>query len=98
MEADGSRTTLADRYAGKRLNSPNDIVFLASGSAFFTDPPYGLEGPDKSENKEVQNSIYRLDPDGTVTLVAGGQTRPNGIGISPDEKTLYVANSDANRV
>ena len=99
MEADGSRTTLADRYAGKRLNSPNDIVFLRSGSAFFTDPPYGLEGQDKSENKEVeQNGIYRLDPDGTVTLVAGGQTRPNGIGISPDEKTLYVANSDTDRV
>ena len=99
MESDGTRTTLADRYDGRRLNSPNDIVFLASGSAYFTDPPYGLAGQDESENKEVdQNGVYRLDPDGTVTLVAAGQTRPNGIGISPNESTLYVANSDADRV
>jgi len=95
LEEDGSRTTLADRYDGKRLNSPNDIVFHSSGSAFFTDPPYGLDGQDENPNKEQpHNGVYRLDMDGTVTLLAAGQTRPNGIGLSPDEQTLYVANSD----
>ena len=96
MALDGERATLADRYDGKRLNSPNDIVFHSSGAAFFTDPPYGLDGQDASENKEQpHNGIYRLDPDGTVTLLETGQTRPNGLGLSPDEKILYVANSDA---
>ena len=96
MALDGERVTLADRYDGKRLNSPNDIVFHSSGAAFFTDPPYGLDGQDASENKEQpHNGIYRLDPDGTVTLLETGQTRPNGLGLSPDEKILYVANSDA---
>lgn len=95
LEGDGSRTTLADRYDGKRLNSPNDIVFHSTGAAFFTDPPYGLDGQDENPDKEQpHNGVYRLDPDGTVTLLAAGQTRPNGIGLSPDERTLYVANSD----
>ena len=95
FETDGSRTTLADRYDNRRLNSPNDIVFHSSGAAFFTDPPYGLVGQDDSPEKEqAQNGVYRLDRDGTVTLVAADQTRPNGIGLSPDEQTLYVANSD----
>ncbi len=92
VEPDGTRITLADRYDGMRLNSPNDIVYHSSGAAFFTDPPYGLAGPEAAELG--WNGIYRLDPDGTVTLLADGQTRPNGIGLSPDEQTLYVANSD----
>lgn len=95
MDDDGSRTTLADHYNNRRLNSPNDIVFHSSGAAFFTDPPYGLEGQDDNPTKEQpHNGVYRLDLDGTVTLVTAGQTRPNGIGLSPDEQTLYVANSD----
>jgi gluconolactonase len=95
LENDGSRTTLADRSDDKRLNSPNDIVFHSSGAAFFTDPPYGLEGQDEDPAKEQpHNGIYRLDTDGTVTLLSAGQTRPNGIGFSPDERSLYVANSD----
>ncbi|MDA1073920.1 MAG: SMP-30/gluconolactonase/LRE family protein [Proteobacteria bacterium] len=95
LESDGSRTTLAALYAGKRLNSPNDIVFHSTGAAFFTDPPYGLTGLDADPAKEqAHNGVYRLDVDGTVTLLAAGQTRPNGIGLSPDERTLYVANSD----
>ena len=95
MEEDGSRTTLADRYEGRRFSSPNDIVFHSSGAAFFTDPPYGLDGQDESPAKEQShNGVYRLDPDGTVSLLAAGLTRPNGIGLSPDERTLYVANSD----
>lgn len=95
LNEDGSRTTLADRYDNKRLNSPNDIVFHTSGAAFFTDPPYGLEGLDDSPAKEqAHNGVYRLDVDGTVTLLTADQTRPTGIGLSPDERTLYVANSD----
>ncbi len=92
IEPDGTRITLADRYDGMRLNSPNDIVYHSSGAAFFTDPPYGLASPEAAELD--WNGIYRLDPDGTVTLLADGQSRPNGIGLSPDERTLYVANSD----
>ncbi len=92
IEADGSRITLADRYEGRRLNSPNDIVYHSSGAAFFTDPPYGLASPDAAELG--WNGVYRLDPDGAVRLLADEQTRPNGIGLSPDERTLYVANSD----
>ena len=95
LETDGSRTTLADRFNDRRLNSPNDIIFHSSGTAFFTDPPYGLNGQDESPVKEqAHNGIYRLDVDGTVTLLSAAQTRPNGIGLSPDENTLYVANSD----
>jgi gluconolactonase len=95
LEEDGSRTVLADRYENRRLNSPNDIVFHSSGAAFFSDPPYGLEGWNDSPAKEQDhNGIYRLDTDGSITLVSAIQTRPNGIGLSPDERTLYVANSD----
>ena len=96
IEDDGSRITLADRYDGKRLNSPNDIVYHSTGAAFFTDPPYGLASPEAGELGF--QGIYRLDPDGTVTLLSDIMTRPNGIGLSPDETTLYVANSDVERV
>jgi gluconolactonase len=94
VDPNGTRHAIAERYEGKRLNSPNDGVFHSSGALFFTDPPYGLVSGDSDPNKEVpHNGIYRLDPDGTVTLV-GRMHRPNGIGLSPDEKTLYVASSD----
>ncbi|MGI9272999.1 MAG: SMP-30/gluconolactonase/LRE family protein, partial [Woeseiaceae bacterium] len=94
LEDDGSRTTLADQFDGKRLNSPNDIVFHSSGAAFFTDPPYGLEKGDKDPAKELtHNGIYRLDPDGTLTLLSTAMRRPNGLAFSPDEQTLYVSNS-----
>ena len=92
IEEDGLRVTIADRYDGMRLNSPNDVVFHSSGSAYFTDPPYGLASPEAAELD--WNGVYRLDPDGSVHLLADGQTRPNGIGLAPDEGTLYVANSD----
>lgn len=96
LEADGRRTVLADRYEGKRLNSPNDGVFHRDGSLYFTDPPYGLAGQDQDPNKElVSNGIFRLLPDGTLRLLNDQQTRPNGIGLSPDQRTLYVANSAA---
>lgn len=92
------RETLADRYDGRRFNSPNDLALHSSGAVFFTDPPYGIAGQDESPQKELSwNGVYRLDPDGTVTLLVDDLTRPNGIGFSPDEQTLYVANSDPER-
>ena len=95
LEADGSFTTLADKYDGKRFNSPNDAVLRSDGSLYFTDPSYGLEGGNKSPLKELPyNGVYRLDPSGTVTLLTKDITFPNGIAFAPDEKTLYVANSD----
>ncbi len=89
------RDTLASHYDGRRLNSPNDLALHASGALFFTDPPYGLDGQDTSPQKEQpHNGVYRLDPDGTVTLLMGDLTRPNGVILSPDGRTLIVANSD----
>ena len=92
------RTALATAYEGRRLNSPNDLALHASGALFFTDPPYGLAGQDDSPEKEQPvNGVYRLDPDGTVALLIDDLTRPNGVVLSPDERTLYVANSDPGR-
>lgn len=91
-------TTLADRFEGKRFNSPNDLVVHSSGAIFFTDPPYGLEGNMDDPAKELEfQGVYRLAPDGTVTLLTRDLERPNGIALSPDEKTLYVANSHSPR-
>ncbi len=91
---DGTRDTMVDSFDGKRLNSPNDIVFHSSGSAFFTDPPYGLTGRDADPKKELAfNGIFRLDPDGSLTLLSTAMSRPNGLAFSPDEQTLYVSNS-----
>lgn len=96
IEKDNAETVIAERYNGKRLNSPNDIVYKSDGWAYFTDPPYGLAGLDDDPAKELDfNGIYRLSPDGKLELLNDKQTRPNGLGLSPDEKTLYVANSDA---
>ncbi len=92
---DGKFVTLADKYEGKRLNSPNDLVFHSSGAIYFTDPPYGLPGQMKDPNKELDfQGVYRLAKDGKLTLLTKVMSRPNGIALSPDEKTLYVANSD----
>jgi gluconolactonase len=89
------KTTLAAAYQGKRLNSPNDIVRHSGGSVYFTDPPYGLKGIDESPLKEQPaNGVYRLDRDGSVHLIEGGLRFPNGVALSPDERTLYVANTD----
>ena len=91
----GGKRTLVDNYKGKRLNSPNDLVFHSSGSIFFTDPPYGLPDRESDPRRELDFcGVYRLDTDGTLTLVSKALERPNGIGLSPDEKTLYVAQSD----
>lgn len=98
IEEDGKLTVLADKYQGKRLNSPNDAVYKSDGSLYFTDPPYGFPGEDKDPKKELKfNGVYRLNPDGKLILLTKELTRPNGLGFSPDEKFLYVANSDAAR-
>ena len=92
----GNTVVLADNYQGKRLNSPNDSAYRSDGWLYFTDPPYGLAGLEDDPARELDfNGIYRLSPDGELELLESGQTRPNGIAFSPDERTLYVANSDA---
>ncbi len=91
-------TSLADRYGGKRFNSPNDLVYHSNGALYFTDPPYGLEQQTDDPAKEIDyQGVYRLASDGTVTLLTDDLSRPNGIAFSPDEQTLYVANSDPDR-
>jgi gluconolactonase len=93
-----SFVTLADKYMGKRLNSPNDLVYAKNGDLYFTDPPYGLPGLTEDPTKELDfQGVYRLKPNGELTLLTKDLTRPNGIGLSPDQKTLYVANSDPNQ-
>jgi gluconolactonase len=95
MEPDGRFTVLADKYEGKRLNSPNDLVYNSNGDLYFTDPPYGLPKQDKDPGKELPFfGVYRLTPDGKLTLLTDKMTRPNGLAFSPDEKILYVAQSD----
>jgi gluconolactonase len=92
------KTFLATRFEGKRFNSPNDLVRASDGTIYFTDPPYGLEGINDSPLKELGwNGVYRLRPDGSVELLIRDMTFPNGIILSPDERTLYVANSDPDR-
>lgn len=87
-------TTLAGSYNNKQLNSPNDLVQHSNGDIYFTDPPYGLEELDEDPAKELDFSgVYRLTPEGEVTLLTDELSRPNGIELSPNEKTLYVANS-----
>lgn len=88
-------TTLADTYQEKRFNSPNDLVIDSEGRIYFTDPPYGLGQMMEDPLKEIPfQGVYRIDPDGEVALLVDSLTRPNGIALSPDEQTLYVAISD----
>src|SRR5688572_9055026 len=94
IEKDGTRTTLADRYQSKRLNSPNDLVVARDGTVYFTDPSFGLEGMDASPLREQTfNGVYRLRPNGQLDLLTREQERPNGLVLSPDESIIYVANS-----
>jgi gluconolactonase len=91
----GKFVTLADRYAGKRLNSPNDLAIRSNGDVYFTDPPYGLPRQTEDPGRELDfQGVYRLSAKGELTLLTRELSRPNGLAFSPDEKTLYVANSD----
>ncbi len=87
--------TVAGQYDGKKFNSPNDLVQHSSGAIYFTDPPYGLEqGADDPARELDFQGVFRVDTNGNVTLLVDSLSRPNGLAFSPDEKTLYVANSD----
>jgi gluconolactonase len=98
LEWDGGKRTLADSYEGKRLNSPNDVVVRSDGAVYFTDPPYGLPKREDDPRRELDLfGVYRIGADGRVTLLARSLTRPNGLAFSPDERTLYVAQSDPKR-
>jgi gluconolactonase len=94
VEQDGKEVVLADKFEGKRLNSPNDLVYRSDGALFFTDPPFGLPKFDKDPRKELAFagvfSLYK----GKLQVVSQDMTGPNGIAFSPDEKYLYVGNWD----
>lgn len=90
--------TIADNYQGKKFDSPNDVAIRSNGDVFFTDPPYGLENYVSDSTKEAPyQGVYKVSADGKVTLLVDSLTRPNGIALMPDEKTLIVANSDPNK-
>ncbi len=94
----GKFVTLADSYNGRRLNSPNDLAQKSNGDIYFTDPTYGLVGRNADPKRELPfNGVYRIKPDGQLTLLTDQLTFPNGIAFSPDEKILYVAVSDPKR-
>jgi len=97
IEHDGSRRILADRFEGKKLNSPNDVVVKSDGSIWFTDPTYGIDGEyegDYAVSEIGACNVYRIDPvNGGVTAVITDMVRPNGLAFSPDEKILYVADT-----
>jgi gluconolactonase len=92
----GDTTVLADRFEGRRLNSPNDLVFRSDGTLYFTDPPFGLPGGFDDPDRELPFSgVFRVGRDGEVSLVTYELSGPNGIALSPDERFLYVGNWDA---
>lgn len=98
FEPDGRTTVLADRYQGKRLNSPNDLVYGPDGSLYFTDPFFGLPGFEKDPGKELPwSGVFRRTPHGELELVDKSLSGPNGIALSPDGRTLYVGDWDEAR-
>jgi len=96
-EVDGSVSVLAERYEGRRLNSPNDVVVRSDGSIYFTDPPYGLEN--LNAWKELSfNGVYRFAPDGKLVLLVDDFDRPNGLAFSPDESVLYIDDTSRSHI
>jgi gluconolactonase len=95
-EADGTLSVLAERYEGKRLNSPNDGVVKSDGAIYFTDPPYGV----KQEERELNfQGVYRISPDGkALTLLVKDFIKPNGLAFTPDEKILYVNDTEGGHI
>jgi gluconolactonase len=102
IEHDGSRRVLADRFEGKRLNSPNDVVVKSDGSIWFTDPTYGIDSEyegDAAAEEIGASNVYRIDPEsGEVTAIATDFVKPNGLAFTPDEKRLYIADTGATHV
>jgi gluconolactonase len=102
IEHDGSRTVLADRYQGKKLNSPNDAVVKSDGSIWFTDPSYGIDSNyegDAAPSEVGASNVYRIDPaGGEATAVATDFVKPNGLAFSTDEKQLYIVDTGASHV
>jgi gluconolactonase len=99
VEHSGGKLTIADSFEGKRLNSPNDLVFRSNGDLYFTDPAYGL--PDRYEdtvNRELDFcGVFRVTPDREVTLLTDELINPNGLAFSPDESILYIGQSNSER-
>lgn len=94
----GCFITLADQYEGHPLNSPNDLIVRSNGDIYFTDPPYGMTAESRRDPNALPFcGVYRISADGQLTLLTRDMTRPNGIAFSPDEKILYVAQSDPER-
>jgi gluconolactonase len=102
LDHDGRWRPLADRFEGKRLNSPNDVVVKSDGSIWFTDPTYGIDTDyegDAAPSEIGASNVYRVDPrDGAVTLVARDRVKPNGLAFSPDESMLYVSDTGRSHV
>jgi gluconolactonase len=98
-EADGRLVPLVERFEGRRLNSPNDLTFGPNGDLYFTDPPFGLPGTFTDPAKELPfQGVYRMSPDGRLTLLTRELRAPNGIAFSPDGRTLYLSNADRQRL
>lgn len=102
FEPDGARTVLADRFEGKRFNSPNDVVVASDDSVWCTDPTYGIDSFDEGYPAETEigsSQVYRIDPaDGSVTAQITDMVRPNGLAFSVDERSLYVADTGVSHV
>ncbi|GAA4224323.1 gluconolactonase [Streptosporangium album] len=101
-EHDGSITVIADRWEGRRLNSPNDVAVRSDGSIWFTDPSYGIDTDYEGHRAQSEIGachVYRVDPvTGEVRIVADGFVRPNGLAFSPDESTLYIVDTRVNHI
>lgn len=98
LNQDGRLETVVDRYQGKRLNSPNDVIVAPNGDLYFTDPPFGLPKQFEDPGRELGfNGVYRLARNGSLTLLTRDLSAPNGLALSPSGKTLYVSNADTAR-
>ena len=96
LQKNGGKRTLTDAYQGKRYSSPNDLIVRSNGDVYFTDPPFGLPKKDSDPTREISvNGLYRVSTAGVVTRLVSDMTYPNGLAFSPDEKRLYVTQSDS---
>lgn len=100
IEHDGRRSVLADRFNGRKLNSPNDVVVKSDGSIWFSDPTYGIDSDYEGHAAPSEigaSQVYRIAPDGTVSAVVTDLVQPNGLAFSPDESVLYITDTGANQ-